>query len=174
MSEFRTFDDKTVAVGKCLGCFIVNNFEDSDRISGQIFKTKNFTVAQDFELPINGFVVISSNRHLLSINEMTREEKIELITLIDIVVACLKKLNVCPEYDVVWEEKSGCHFHVWLMPRHRYLLDAIGSNIMKNVGQTFNYAKNNLRTVKNLKKIFKTIQGLKQELESNPEIQKLL
>lgn len=174
MSEFRTFDDKTVEVGDCLGCFVVNNFENHNFLSGQILKTRSFTVAQDFELPINGFVVISSNRHLLSINEMTSEEKIELITLIDIVISSLKKLNVCPEYDVVWEEKDTCHFHAWLMPKHKYLLEAIGSNIMKKIGQTFNYAKANLRTEKNLKTIFETIKVLRKELESNPEIQKLL
>lgn len=174
MSIFKAFNGKMVDFGDCMGCTIANSFGKDTDIVGQVTKTKHFNIAQDSELPIDGFIVIGSVRHIKSINEMTMEEKQELIMLIDITIKSLKKLGVCDEYDVVWEEKEGSHFHVWLMPRHKYLLDAMGTNIIKKVGELFDYAKDNLRTEENLNQIFATIKNLKTELSTNPTIQKLI
>ena len=174
MHIVKTFDGKMIDVGKCMGCTIAKNFENSSLYFGQVVRTKNFTIAQDFELPINGFIVISSVRHIESINKMTTEEKQELINLIDVVIMSLKKLNVCSQYDVVWEEKGNNHFHVWLMPRHTYLLEAMGTNIIKKIGELFDYAKNNLRTEKNLQIVKNTIKQLRAELKSNKRIQDII
>lgn len=174
MNLVKSFNGKMIDVGDCMGCTKAINNGNTEINPGEIMRTKNFDISQDFELPINGFIVIGSIRHIESINEMTMEEKKELIELIDIIIKSLKKLNVCSQYDVVWEEKDNNHFHVWLMPRHQYLLDAMGTNIMKKIGELFNYAKNNLRTEENLKSINETIEKLKQELKSNKKIQDLL
>lgn len=171
MRMVKSFDGKMIDVGDCMGCAKAKWLGDTENNPGEVLRTKNFDISQDFELPINGFIVIGSIRHIESINEMTSEEKLELITLIDTVIASLKKLNVCSQYDVVWEEKDNNHFHAWLMPRHKYLLDAMGTNIMKKVGELFAYAKENLRTEENLKAIFDTIEKLKKELKSNKAIQ---
>ena len=171
MDKIMSFNGELVDFGKCMGCTIANSYGKDSMIAGQVLKTKNFNIAQDSELPINGFIVIGSNRHIENINEMTLDEKQELIILIDAVILSLKNLMVCPEYDVVWEEKEGSHFHVWIMPRHKYLMDAIGTNIMKKVGELFSYAKENLRTEENLKVIFETIEKLKVELKANKNIQ---
>ena len=171
MTVIKSFDGQMIDVGKCMGCTKALNTKNENINPGEIVKTKNFDISQDFELPINGFIIIGSIRHIESINDMTTEEKQELITLIDVVIASLKKLNVCSQYDVVWEEKDNNHFHVWLMPRHKYLIDALGTNILKRVGDLFNYAKTNLRTEENLKDIYNTIKNLTKELKSNKEIQ---
>ena len=174
MSTVKSFNGKMIDVGNCMGCTKATNAQNEDINPGEIVRTKNFDISQDFELPINGFIVIGSLRHVESINEMTAEEKQELITLIDVVIKYLKKLDVCAQYDVVWEEKDNNHFHVWLMPRHKYLLEALGTNIMKKVGELFDYAKNNLRTEENLKDIYNTIKKLRSELKANKAFQDLL
>lgn len=174
MSIVKSFNGKMIDVGECMGCTIVKNFENNNICPGKIAKTKNFTIAQDFELPINGFIVISSVRHIKSINEMTAEEKQELITLIDVLISSLSKINICDQYNVIWEEKDNYHFHVWLMPRHPHLREVIGTNITKKIGDLFEYAKLNLRTEENLKEINITIENLKAELESNKIIKNIL
>ena len=174
MSIIKSFNGQMIDVGNCMGCTKAMNRDNTNINPGEIIKTKNFDISQDFELPINGFIIIGSIRHIESINEMTPEEKQELITLIDVVISSLKKLNVCSQYDVVWEEKDNNHFHVWLMPRHKYLLDAIGGNILKKVGELFTYAKEHLRTEENLNDIYDTITNLKLELKSNPAIQDII
>lgn len=174
MNIVKSFNGKMIDVGDCMGCTKAKNIGNPDINPGEILRTKNFDISQDFELPINGFIVIGSIRHIESINEMTMEEKHELITLIDVVISTLKKLNVCSQYDVVWEEKDNNHFHVWLMPRHKYLLDAMGTNIIKKIGELFNYVKNNLRTEDNLKSINEIIEKLKFELKQDKIVQSLL
>lgn len=162
MNIVKSFDGKMIDVGSCMGCTKANNFGNAEINPGEIVRTKNFDISQDFELPINGFIIIGSIRHIESINEMTFDEKQELITFIDIVICELKKLGVCSQYDVVWEEKEGNHFHVWLMPRHKYLLEAIGANIIKKVGDLFEYAKTNLRTQENMSQFMIRLKNLKQ------------
>ncbi len=174
MDIVKAFNGDMIDMGECMGCTKANAHNNPAINPGEIVRTRNFDISQDFELPINGFIVIGSIRHIESINEMTSEEKQELITLIDVVTASLKKLGVCPQYDVVWEEKPGNHFHVWLMPRHQYLLDAMGVNIIKEVGRLFAYAKQNLRTPENLAAINATIQNLKTELQSNETLKDIL
>lgn len=174
MNIVKSFDGKMIDVGNCMGCTKAKNAGKPNLNPGEIVRTKNFDISQDFELPINGFIVIGSIRHIETINEMTAEEKQELITLIDVVIMSLKKLNVCSQYDIVWEEKDNNHFHVWLMPRHKYLLEAMGTNIIKKIGELFNYAKNNLRTEENLKTIYSTIEKLRTELKSNKIIQDMI
>lgn len=174
MSIVKSFNGEMINIGDCMGCVKAINIKDGKLNPGEIVRTKNFDISQDFELPINGFIVIGSIRHIESINEMTIEEKQELITLIDVVIFCLKKLDICSQYDVIWEEKDNNHFHVWLMPRHKYLLEAMGTNIIKKIGALFSYAKNNLRTEENLNTIRKTIELLKAELKSNEKIKNIL
>ena len=174
MRMVNSFDGKIIDVGECIGCTKANSVNNINVNPGEIIKTKNFDISQDFELPINGFIVIGSKRHIISINEMTAEEKQELIVLIDVVIASLKKLNVCSQYDVVWEEKENSHFHVWLTPRHKYLLETMGTNIIKKIGDLFEYAKKNLRTDENIKSIYNTIEDLRTELKANKTIQSLI
>ena len=174
MEKVKSFDGKIIDFGDCMGCTIAKSFEENTPISGQVIKTNNFNIAQDSELPIDGFIVIGSNRHICSINEMTCEEKHELIVLIDEVIANLKELNVCQQYNVIWEEKEGNHFHVWLMPRHKYLLEAMGTNPIKKIGELFDYARNKLRTKENLNKVFDTIERLKDLLKDNKTIKNFI
>ena len=170
MAVVKTFNGKMIDIGDCMGCAKAKTVGNPDLNPGEIIRTKNFDISQDFELPINGFIVIGSLRHIETISEMTKEEKQELICLIDVVISSLKKIGVCNQYDVIWEEKENNHFHVWLMPRHKYLLDAMGTNIIKKVGELFDYAKNNLRTQENLNRVFDTIEKLKEELQQNATI----
>ena len=150
------FSGKEYEVGDCLGCYNKN-------VDDVVFETDNYVVSQDFELPINGFIIISSKRHLKSINEMNKEEKLELIELIDVVLKAAKEIKICNEFNVIWEEKEWSHFHVWLMPRHKWMLEKFG-NPTKNIKGVFEYAKENMRTEENINNIYKSISALKNSL----------
>ena len=47
-----------------------------------MYKDETFNVAHDFELPINGFIIISANKHIYFINDLTEIEQLKLIKLI--------------------------------------------------------------------------------------------
>ena len=61
------------------------------------------------------------------------------------------------------KEEKDCHFHVWLMPRHKWMIEKFG-NVLKNIKAIQNYSFENLRTKENIDKIANTCELLKREL----------
>ena len=68
-------------IKNCMGCEIISG--ELKPFGGILFKNKNFTVVQDFELPIDGFIIISSIRHISKYTELTEEEQIDLTKIIN-------------------------------------------------------------------------------------------
>ena len=97
--------------------------------------------------------------------ELTDEERIRAFDLVNETIKILKASNVCDRFNVIFEEKQGSHFHIWIMPRHKWMEDVAGK-ITKNIGMIFNYAKQNLRTEENLKEISKISQVVKEDLKN--------
>ena len=51
---------------------------------------------------------------------------------------------VCEFVDVIFEERKGRHLHVWIMPRHAWMLE-ICEDIIDNVGIVCEFAKERFR-----------------------------
>ena len=88
-------------INDCMGCNIregkINPF------GGIIYETKNFSVAQDAEVLLDGFLIIQSKRHIRSIEELTEEENIELAKLLYKVRKAIKELGICEQMILVQE-----------------------------------------------------------------------
>ena len=97
---------------------------------------------------------------------MTLVERIDLISLINKTLIILRENKVAEEFNVILEEKQGYHFHIWLMPRHKWMIEKFGK-VLKNIKQIQDYALDNLRTKENLNRITKTCEILKGELHKN-------
>ena len=144
-----------------LGCEIVNG---KLKPFGEILhKNENFVIAQDFELPINGFIVISSIRHIEKFTDLSEIEQIDLSKLISRILSILRNHNIAEEFNIILEEKQGIHFHVWLMPRHKWMIEKFGK-VLKNIKPIQEYALEYLRTEENINQIAKTCEILKREL----------
>ena len=100
---------------ECIACSIQNG-EVALPIE-RITETEYFVAEQDFEYPIEGFVIIASKRHIKSILEFTKEEQNDFSNfLVECRKAMKEKLGI-EEVTIVQEETSGSsHFHVWLFP----------------------------------------------------------
>ncbi len=157
--NITSYDGEDYEVNGCLGCFLKKNNINI------LYKDETFNVAQDFELPINGFIIISANKHISSINDLTEIEQLKLIKLISKVLKLLKSYGICENYNIVQEEKSDYHFHVWLMPSHKWMKDKFG-NTLKNIKSIQEYSKNNLKTKDNLRDISITCKKLKRDLNN--------
>jgi diadenosine tetraphosphate (Ap4A) HIT family hydrolase len=57
---------------KCIGCSIGSG--EVVPPGGIITETKNFVLHQDPEVPIKGFLIIASKKHIQSISQITPEE----------------------------------------------------------------------------------------------------
>lgn len=93
-----------------------------------ILATANFLVAQDWEVPIRGFYIISAVRPRRSIAEFTDAEVIELARLQRLIRACLETIFGISEVYFFQNEDSEHGFHVWMFPRHPWM-DQFGRKI---------------------------------------------
>ena len=131
---------------------------------GMAYEDKNFLLSQDWELPIPGFFVIAPKRHMENFNELTQEERKNIFEIINKTIDILKDAKVCDRFNVIFEEKLNSHFHIWIMPRFKWM-EQFGS-ISKNIGLIFQFAINNMKTEENLKKINEINQIVNKKLKN--------
>lgn len=161
MSTIKDLTGKEQPLNGCLGCEIANG--NLIPFGGILYKNQYFTITQDYELPIDGFIVISSIRHIEKFTDLTNDERFDLVNLINKTLNILRTNQIADEFNVILEEKQGYHFHVWLMPRHKWMIEKFGK-VLKNIKQIQDYALDNLRTKENINKISQTCDILKSML----------
>ena len=152
-----------IQITGCPGCAFVQ--EKFSIPSGIVYRDEFFNIAQDWQLPIDGFLVISPIRHVLYLSELTDYERNEIFSLANKTIITLKKALPDTNYNLIICE-AGYHLHIWLMPRHNWMKDLVGKNIAKNMGTIFDYAKANLKTKENIDKIAETCKLVKEEFQS--------
>ena len=145
----------------CLGCEIANG--NLKTFCGILYESNDFLVMQDYELPINGFIVISSKKHVEKLTELDENAQINLMKIISKLLSVLRANNIAEEYNLILEEKKGYHFHVWLMPRHDWMIQKFGK-VLKNIKNIQEYALQNLRDEASIKEIEKTCMIVKNEM----------
>lgn len=52
-------------------------------------------MAQDWDLPIEGFMIVSPKRHVERLDEFSRDERIEMFDIVDRVISILRERGVC-------------------------------------------------------------------------------
>jgi diadenosine tetraphosphate (Ap4A) HIT family hydrolase len=143
---------------ECLGCAR----ERGDIGSGSILRTEYFDAHQDYEIPIPGFVIISSRRHLKSVDEFTDEEQSDFIKILCTVRRALRSsLNIQAVY-LIQEEDTSHHFHVWLFPRLEWMVP-FGRKI-QSVRPVMEHAREHLKTPENLKLVEEAVEKIKESL----------
>ncbi len=147
-------------VVKCLGCDLkTGNFANR----GIVLSTKHFIAEQDVEVPIPGFIILSSKRHLASVDELTESEQKNFITtLIKVRMAMRKVLGIKVVY-LFQNEDTDSHFHVWMFPRLPWM-KKFGFKI-QSLRPIMEYAKKNLMTEKNLKMVQANVNKLRKHLK---------
>ena len=97
----------------CMGCAISHR---AMLVPGDfICQTQYFLVHQDPLIPLPGFLVIASRRHIRSIAEMLNAEYQELARLIRATHHAIKETTQI-EFLTLLQEESSSHFHVWFFP----------------------------------------------------------
>lgn len=111
---------------ECMGCSI----EKGEIIppGGIIYKDEYFILAQDPEIPIDGFIIINSRRHINSFTEMTKEERNSFVELLYKSEKAIKDLNIAEKVTIVQEERSK-HLHVWIFPHNDWMNEKFGKGI---------------------------------------------
>lgn len=125
---------------------------------GVIASTDYFEARQDYAIPIAGFVVISSKRHMQSVDEFTLEERHDFMDFLhELRTRMREKLEIQTVYLV--QEEDASHFHVWLFPRYSWM-NEFGRKI-KSVKPIMKWSKTNLNTSENIEKVKEAVDKLR-------------
>lgn len=143
----------------CLGCAIQKGEVESP--GGSIASSKYFDAHQDYEIPIPGFVILASKKHLQSVDEFSEEEQRDFIKFLCRLRKGLRKALDVKVVYLIQEEDTSHHFHVWIFPRYDWMDKKFGRKI-QSVRPIMEYARENLKTASNLKKVETAVQKLKQ------------
>lgn len=156
------YANEEVVFTGCPGCAYANH--KFVLPCGMSYENDKFTLSQDWELPIQGFFVVSPKKCIEKFEQLDDDEKIEIFKIVDKTIKILRDNNVCDRFDVIFEEKENRHFHIWIMPRYKWMSDLVG-DIIDNIGIVFEYAKNNMRTDENYAKIKEIANLVKKNFE---------
>ena len=116
------------------------------------YENDRFTLSQDWELPIQGFFIVSPKRHIEKLCELTKNERNEMFEIVDKTVKILRDNKICERFDYIFEEKENRHLHVWILPRYNWM-NKIVNDIIDNIGIILEYAKTNFRNDENYEEI---------------------
>ena len=142
----------------CLSCAIQKGEVES--LGGLIARSNHFHASQDYEIPIPGFVILFSKRHIQSVDEFTEEERKDFIEFLYRLRKAMRQiLNIQVVY-LIQKEDTSHHFHVWIFPRYDWMAEKFGRKI-QSVRPIMEYARENLKTEENLKKVEEATEKLK-------------
>ena len=150
MPRIKDLSGKIVET-KCIGCDILKGKIKS--VNSFIVQTNSFTIEQDFEVPIPGFFVISSKRHIIGFADFNNKEKKEFMDIIcklrsgmrDILK--IKYITLLFREDTVESKVNPSHFHVALLPKSGWMKK------FSTTQQILNHAKKEMNTKTNIQKI---------------------
>ena len=140
-------DGKTIN-SNCLACSIAN--KEISPYSGIIYETDNFIVSQDIEIPIPGFLIISSKRHFQSILDFSPEELQEFTQVLFKTRNALKQVALI-NFVTIIQKETRPHFHLWLLPKLTWM-EKFGDKL-NGISDILEYARQNLKTGENLAEI---------------------
>ena len=141
----------------CMGCAITN--KEISIPGGIIFEGKYTILGADPEIPIPGFMIINSKRHINSFSELSKEERYEMTDVISLTEKALKELNIVEEVTLIQEERSK-HLHIWIFPNYKWMAEKFGKGI-KYLRDISEYAKNNVNE-NDIKEILEVIEKIRE------------
>lgn len=126
MPNIRDYLGNEYKVLECLGCEITKKGIIAP--GGVVYESDALIMSGDPEIPIRGFLVINSKRHINSLTKMTKEERAELIELVAKSIKVIKELGLATRVTVLQEERSQ-HFHVWIFPMQDWMKNKYGEGL---------------------------------------------
>jgi len=158
------YANEKIEFNGCPGCAYAKH--EFELPCGMAYENENFTLSQDWELPIPGFFIVSPKRCIEKFEELSMEEKTEMFEIVDKTIKILRHNNICDRFNVIFEEKENIHFHVWIMPRHKWMNELV-EGITPNIEQIYEYAINTMKTEENYIKINEITNLVKENFKKN-------
>ncbi len=153
---------------ECIGCAIAAG--EISPPGGLICESEHFVLHQDPEVPVRGFLIISSKKHIQSVTQMSKTEAAELFSLVYRARLAQEQTGQINEVRIIQEERSG-HFHLWLLPWEAWM-DGKFVNSLASVRDMMRYAKKQRRTEDNVQAVLEEVEALKASIYCQPTAKK--
>lgn len=143
----------------CMGCDIAEHRMLPP--GGYVYEDNFINISADPEIPIPGFMVLGINKHIKSLNELSKEERYQIIDVLNLTITKIKECKISDEVLLIQEERAN-HFHIWIVPTYDWM--KVFNKNVRNIDKMIEYAKTNyndkvkdniLQCVETLKKSFK-------------------
>ena len=85
-----------------------------------------------------------------------------MFDIVNKTIKILRENNVCDRFEIIFEEKENRHLHVWIMPRHKWMIELV-DDIIDNIGTILEYAKSNFRS----ENVYKQINNITKIVKEN-------
>ncbi len=128
---------------------------------GMIAESHACYVHHDPEVPIVGFIVIGSKRHIQSVTDMTTEEYTDFSSLLRSCRTWLQSLPNIRSITLIQEERSR-HFHLWLFPWYDWMIDQYGSMSLTHIRTIMHDAKQKFKTPQEIQHILHVVDMLRK------------
>lgn len=161
MKSLTLYDGRTCLINNCIGCDVYNG--NIDMTDSLVYENNLFRVIHDTENPIPGFFVISSKRHLRTLNELNSKELENLFNLIVKTRKSMEDVLGIKKVSLIQEDgPEGMHFHFWFFPWHAWMneLDFNGSDTEK-IRKIMKYSQENMRTNEDTRKVHDAVETMK-------------
>ena len=147
---------------ECVGCAIARG--EVNLPGGIIYDGESIILAADPEIPIPGFLIITSKRHIQSFAELTADERTEIGNTIAIAESAIKDLKIAETVTLVQEERSK-HFHIWIFPNQKWMQEKFGYGLqyLRDINA---FAKENASD-SDIENVIKTVEEIKAYMISH-------
>jgi diadenosine tetraphosphate (Ap4A) HIT family hydrolase len=108
----------------------------------KILKTRYFDIHQDWEVPVPGFFIISTNTPHRSIEEFSDDELFEFVLLVRLLRRGMTKVLSIRDVYFFQNEDTEHGFHLWVFPRLGWM-EKFGRKI-QSVRPIMEYAKEHM------------------------------
>ena len=128
-----------------------------------VIETAYFTVGQDWEVPIPGFLIVAARRKLRSISEFTDEEVREFGFLLRKLRQGMRDVLGISDVYLFQNEDTEHNFHFWIFPRHPWM-EQFGRKI-ESVRPIMKYAVANMATDAFFQEVKEVVSKLRGYIE---------
>lgn len=144
----------------CKSCAI-GNHAITNLPGGYLYEDELVNVTIDPEIPIKGFIVIGSRRHVATTTLMTREERIRIEDITNKVKLALESLG--QKNILLFEDGFVEHYRRWIIPSDDWMFQ-FGRG--KNLKQITMYARKNM-TLEQKREMLVFAEKVKDFLRTN-------
>lgn len=141
----------------CLSCSIVQS--QVELRGGSVIRSKYFDVHQDFEIPIPGFMILTSLKHLMSVDEFNEEEQQDFIKVLSSTRKLQREVLGINVVYLHQEEDTSHHFHLWIFPRYEWMKE--WGRKSESMRPIMEHARANMKTDENLKQLDEAVVKLR-------------